>query len=109
MDWMHLAELLGIAAASGLAHMKGRKAKAAVTAKELAAEAAELAMQRALDELEQEAQKAAALFEHLLKQKMGTKTAGGALLTKLAVERERAIRKGKELALKTYREKMAAP
>lgn len=109
MDWMHLAELIGIATAAGYAQLKNRQAKKAQKEKDVAAELAEVAMQVALEKLEQEAQKAAALFEDLVKNKLGTKTAGGALLTKLAVQRERAIREGKERALRTYREKMALP
>lgn len=109
MDWIHLAELLGIAAASGYSALQRRRATAAQKAKDAAHEAAELAMQAALDEIEKKANEISATLEDALKKKLGTKTAGGALLTKLAAKREAAIRIGKERALRTYREKMAAP
>lgn len=114
MDWMHMLEAaitLGAAAVATAKHKKASVAEKRQAIAELAEaqakKVAEAALVAAADRLEREVNAAVAEFEDLLKKKLGPRTAGGALLSRLSIERERAIAKGKQLALKTYREKMA--
>lgn len=98
MDWVSLGSAVVGIIGGGYGAFKKAKEKRLKAATEAAVEAAVV-------ELEREAEDMMETFRKSLA-KMNSDVGGAALLAELEVKRQRAITKGREMALKTYREKM---